>query len=64
MVTAKPYVDDGDVGCGAPDTPQWHLCVIAQLSDAEIIEHMKAAFDVEIKDVRQQAEDIINGNST
>lgn len=62
------YVADGDIGCGAPGDPRWHLCVLSQLeTDEEIISYVKGALSIEIdpeSDVRARAMEIINGNST
>ena len=63
MVTElrKEYVNDGDTGCGKPGDSQWHLCVIAQISDEKIPEYIRKVFDVEISgdDVRAQALELI-----
>ena len=59
------YVIDGDLGCGAPGSREWHLCVIAQIEDSEIAEYMKKALgvDVEGENIREQALEIIDGHS-
>lgn len=34
------YVTDGDVGCGAPGTPQWHRSWIMQLEGEQLCEYV------------------------
>jgi len=59
------YTKDGDSGCGAPGDPQWHLCCIAQLEDADIAQYIFDSLAVKISgdNIRKKAEDVINGNS-
>jgi len=60
----EQYVTDGDLGCGAPGSRSWHLCVIAQIEESEIAEYMNKAFGVDIggDDIRDQAVRIINSD--
>lgn len=44
MTEAQAYVQDGDVGCGAPGSLSWHKCNLAQLSVDEKISYIRAAF--------------------
>ena len=62
MVGSKPYVIDGDLGCGAPGSREWHKCVIAQIKDAEIAEYMKKALGADVK-TRTEALEYIDGHS-
>lgn len=55
------YVIDGDLGCGAPGSREWHLCVIAQIEDSEIAEYMKKALGVDVE-TRAEALEIIDGH--
>lgn len=57
------YVIDGDLGCGAPDSREWYLCVIAQLPDKEIPGFIHKVFNIEVE-TRTQALEIINGKRT
>ena len=46
MVTAKSYVIEGDVGCGPPDSPQWHRTMILQLEGQELADYvLEIGFD-------------------
>ena len=59
------YVADGDQGCGAFNSPDWHKCVVAQLKDEEVASYIKEAFGVDIEgiDVRAEALGVIDGHS-
>lgn len=57
----KAFVTEGDLGSGEPGSSAWHRCFIEQMTDEEIIEHLKEAFDLSVKDIAQE---IIDGHST
>ena len=40
----KAYVQDGDVGCGAPGSLSWHKCNVLQLANDEKIAYIREAF--------------------
>ena len=43
-MSKNAYVQDGDVGCGAPGSLSWHKCALAQLSTNEKIDYVRTAF--------------------
>jgi len=43
---AKAFVNDGDVGSGRPGSPQWHRVQVAQMSNLEILNHLRDSFGV------------------
>ncbi len=44
LIVYKAYVNDGDVGCGAPGYLSWHKCNVLQMSDDERIAYVREAF--------------------
>ncbi len=59
MGRVSKYVTDGDRGCGAPGSREWHLCVLAQIKDEDVPEYMMRAFNITVED-KQAAKDYIN----
>ncbi len=43
MSKANAYVQDGDVGCGAPGSLSWHKCSVAEMSNEERIAYFREA---------------------
>jgi len=39
----KNYVQDGDVGCGAPGSLSWHKCSVAEMTTMERIAYFEEA---------------------
>lgn len=55
------FVQDGDLGSGKPGSSAWHRVHVAQMTDRQIIQHLKEAFDMTVQDIAQE---IIDGHST
>ncbi len=41
MNKVNAYVQDGDVGCGAPGSLSWHKCSVAEMSRDERVNYFK-----------------------
>ena len=64
------YVQDGDVGCGAPGSLSWHKCSVAEMTAKERLEYFRDALeDMSVDDaflfmVFLITEEANNGDST
>lgn len=59
---AEAFVKDGDVGSGRPGTTAWHLVQIAQLTDQEIIEYLKEAFNMSVSEIAEMVVEEVNND--
>jgi len=68
LTEANAYVQDGDVGCGAPGSLSWHKCSVAEMTRQECLVYFREALqDMTVDDAFEFMAFLIgkkHGNST